>query len=89
MDFKDFLSPEPVVVDLRAEDRWQAIEELISHLVANHKIALEHRDAILASVNWRESLMTTGIGFGIGIPHASTPLVSHLVAAVGRSRKGI
>jgi mannitol/fructose-specific phosphotransferase system IIA component (Ntr-type) len=33
--------------------------------------------------------MSTGIGFGIAIPHASTACVAELVAVVGRSRKGI
>jgi mannitol/fructose-specific phosphotransferase system IIA component (Ntr-type) len=33
--------------------------------------------------------MSTGIGFGIGIPHASTELVPEVVAVVGRSQKGI
>jgi mannitol/fructose-specific phosphotransferase system IIA component (Ntr-type) len=33
--------------------------------------------------------MSTGIGFGVGIPHASTTLVSEVVAVVGRSRNGI
>ncbi len=33
--------------------------------------------------------MSTGVGFGIGLPHASSDLVSEPVAAVGRSRNGI
>jgi len=33
--------------------------------------------------------MSTGIGFGVGIPHAATALVSEVVAVVGRSRQGI
>jgi mannitol/fructose-specific phosphotransferase system IIA component (Ntr-type) len=33
--------------------------------------------------------MSTGIGFGVAIPHASTTLVSEVVAVVGRSRQGI
>jgi mannitol/fructose-specific phosphotransferase system IIA component (Ntr-type) len=89
MDFEDFLGPEVNVVDLRAQDRWQAIEELINHLVATRKIPTQHRDSIARSVRRRESGMSTGIGFGIGIPHASTELVPEVVAVVGRSRKGI
>ena len=77
------------VVDLKAQDRWQAIEELINHLVETHKIQSQHRDSIVESIRKRELSMSTGIGFGIGIPHASTELVSDLVAVVGRSRKGI
>ena len=33
--------------------------------------------------------MSTGIGFGIGIPHASTDLIPEVVGALGRSGKGI
>ena len=53
-------------IDLRAANRWEAIDELISHLVAIDNIKTEHRDAIAASVRKRETSMITGIGFGIG-----------------------
>jgi mannitol/fructose-specific phosphotransferase system IIA component (Ntr-type) len=33
--------------------------------------------------------MSTGIGFGIGIPHASTDLIQEVVGAFGRSKKGV
>ena len=33
--------------------------------------------------------MTTGIGFGIAIPHASTDLVAEVVGIAGRSRRGV
>jgi mannitol/fructose-specific phosphotransferase system IIA component (Ntr-type) len=89
MDLNDFFGPKPIVIDLLAENRWEAIDELINHLVANHKIKVENREAIAASVRKRESSMGTGIGFGIGIPHASTDLICEPVGAVGRSRKGV
>jgi mannitol/fructose-specific phosphotransferase system IIA component (Ntr-type) len=89
MNLSDFLGPKPTVIDLRAETRWEAIDELINHLVATHKIKPEHRAAILESVRKREFSMTTAIGFGIGIPHAASDLVSEVVGALGRSRKGI
>jgi mannitol/fructose-specific phosphotransferase system IIA component (Ntr-type) len=90
MDLNDFFGPDPpIVINLQAKDRWEAIDELINCLVINNKIKPEHRDAIIASVRKRESAMTTGIGFGIGIPHASTDLVSEVVGAVGRSRIGV
>jgi mannitol/fructose-specific phosphotransferase system IIA component (Ntr-type) len=85
----DYFGPKVNVVDLQAQDRWQAIEELVDHLVATHKIQSPHRDSIAESVRKRELSMSTGIGFGIGLPHASTALVSEVVAVVGRSRKGI
>ena len=89
MNLDDFLGPKPDVIDLHAENRWAAIDELLYHLVATHKIKPEDRDAIAESVKKRESSMSTGIGFGIGLPHASTDLISEMVGTLGRSRKGI
>jgi mannitol/fructose-specific phosphotransferase system IIA component (Ntr-type) len=57
--------------------------------VAGHKIEAENKDAIRASLRKREISMSTGIGFGVGLPHASTEHVSELVTAMGRSHKGI
>ena len=85
----DFFGSGVDIVDLQAQDRWQAIEELISHLVTTRKIQSQHRDSVAESIRKRESSMSTGIGFGVGIPHASTTLVSEVVAVVGRSRSGI
>lgn len=89
MDLGDILSREQIITDLRATDRWQAIDELIGNLVATGKIKAEHRDSIAAVVKKRESSMSTGIGFGIGIPHASTDLIYEVVGALGRSRQGV
>ena len=89
MDLADILSKEQIVTDLQATNRWQAIDELIQNLVATGKISSEHRDAITAVVKKRESSMSTGIGFSIGIPHASTDLIYEVVGALGRSRNGV
>ena len=89
MDLGDILSNAQIITDLQATDRWQAIDELINNLVATGKIKPEHHDAIAAVVKKRESSMSTGIGFGIGIPHASTDLIQEVVGALGRSRKGV
>jgi mannitol/fructose-specific phosphotransferase system IIA component (Ntr-type) len=89
MDLGDILSKEQIVTDLRAANRWEAIDELIDNLVATGKIKPENHDAIAAVVKKRESSMSTGIGFGIGIPHASTDLISEVVGALGRSSRGV
>jgi hypothetical protein len=72
-----------------AADRWAAIDDMVGNLIATGRIKEENRDAITAVVKKRESSMSTGIGFGIGIPHASTDLIADVVGALGRSRKGI
>jgi mannitol/fructose-specific phosphotransferase system IIA component (Ntr-type) len=89
MDLGDILTREQILTDLRATNRWEAIDELIENLVATGKISPQHREAITAVVKKRETSMSTGIGFGIGIPHASTDLISEVVGALGRSRTGV
>ena len=89
MNLGDILSPPPIIAELPATDRWAAIEELISNLVTTGKIKPEHRDAISAVVRKREVSMSTGIGFGIGIPHASTDLIYEVTGALGRSKSGV
>jgi mannitol/fructose-specific phosphotransferase system IIA component (Ntr-type) len=89
MDLADILSPDVIRADLQASTRWEAIDELIGNLVAAGKIKPEHRDAIVNVVKKRESSMSTGIGFGIGLPHASTDLIYDVVGAFGRSKTGV
>jgi fructose-specific phosphotransferase system IIA component len=89
MDLGDILTPQQIKADMQASNRWEAIDELINNLVECARIKPEHREAIVAVVKKRESSMSTGIGFGIGIPHASTDLIYEVVGAFGRSRKGV
>jgi mannitol/fructose-specific phosphotransferase system IIA component (Ntr-type) len=89
MNLGDILSSDNILPDMTAGNRWEAIDELVQQLVSTTKVRSEHRDAIVAVVKKRESSMSTGIGFGIGIPHASTDLIQEVVGALGRSKKGI
>jgi len=84
----DILARDQVITDLRATNRWEAIDELIANLIETGKVKPEHRGAITAAIRKRESSMSTGIGFGIGLPHAATDLVDEVVGALGRSKKG-
>ena len=89
MDLGDILSKTQIIPDLQAKNRWEAIDELIGNLVATGKIQTDDRDAVTAAVKKRETSMSTGIGFGIGIPHASTDLIVEVVGALGRSKEGV
>ncbi len=89
MNLGDILQEDQIVTDLRAANRWEAIDELIGLLVARGKIKTEDREQIAAVVKKREHSMSTGIGFGIGIPHASTDLIYDVIGSFGRSRQGV
>jgi len=89
MTLSDILTPDSIIPALQASNRWEAIDELIRCLVTAGRIKAEHMEAVRAVVQRRERSMSTGIGYGIGIPHASTDLIQEVVGAFGRSQTGI
>ena len=89
MSFGDLLTAEQIIPEMAAKERWPAIVELIDLLVKLGKIKPADRDSILASLKQREETMSTGIGFGIAIPHCSSDRLNEVVAAFGRSSEGI
>src|SRR4029078_5855894 len=89
MSLANLLSAEQIIPEMKATERWSAIVELIDLLVSLGKIKSADRDPILAALKQREETMSTGIGFGIAIPHCSSDRLDEVVAAFGRSTKGI
>ncbi len=85
----NILTEDQVIAELKAKNRWEAIDELVANLVATGKVKAEYRDGVIAAVRKRESSMSTGIGHGVGIPHASTDLISEITGAFGRATGGI
>ena len=89
MSLGNLLSAEQIIPEMKATERWPAIVELIDLLVSINKVKSEDRDSVLASLKQREETMSTGIGFGIAIPHCSSERINDVVAAFGRSTTGI
>ena len=89
MNLGDLLSVDQIIPQMKASERWSAIVELVDLLVSLQQIKPEDRDVVLGALRQREETMSTGIGFGIAIPHASSDRVGKVVAAFGRSLTGI
>ena len=89
MTLASLLSEDQIIPEMAATDRWQAIEEIVDRLVRDRRLDAGHRDEALASLRHREETMSTGIGFGIAIPHASCDAVHEVTACFGRSKAGI
>ena len=89
MNGDDLFGPKSTIIDLKAKDRWEAIDELIENLIATSRIEAKARDAIAEAVKKRERKQSMGIGNGIALPHAECEFVREVVAAVGRSRNGV
>lgn len=89
MKLSEFLQPELIKVGLEAEDKWDAITQLIDLMISAKRIKPEFREKILDVVFDRERSMSTGMERGIAIPHANSPLIEEVVGAVGISKSGV
>ncbi len=74
--------PEQIVANLQATDRWATIAELMAVFVRTGRITEGDAEAVAAAVRKREESMSTGIGNGIGIPHAPSEHVNRVQALI-------
>jgi mannitol/fructose-specific phosphotransferase system IIA component (Ntr-type) len=82
----EILKPDRVVVPLAARDKNGVIAELARVLVEKTRAPL---DQVLGAIEERESVLSTGIGFGVAIPHARCPAVHELTMIGGVSAEPV
>ncbi|MEW5733514.1 MAG: PTS sugar transporter subunit IIA [Thermodesulfobacteriota bacterium] len=82
MKICEFLSPERIVLDIVCRDKAESLQNA-ARLLAVSGVASDWQ-ALYDGMAAREALMSTGVGNGIGIPHASGPFVIAPSAALLR-----
>jgi mannitol/fructose-specific phosphotransferase system IIA component (Ntr-type) len=87
MKLSDILDPAAIRVPLTATGKEQAIRELVDLLESTHQI--DSMGEIWSRVIARESMVSTGIGHGVAVPHAKARSVRDLVASCGVVPDGI
>lgn len=83
----DLLSKDVIISDLKAEDKGEVLKEFADVLYKAGKI--EDQEKALDVLLEREKLGSTGVGYGVAIPHGKYNAIDTLIAAFGRSKKGI
>ncbi|MFQ5586019.1 MAG: PTS sugar transporter subunit IIA [Thermodesulfobacteriota bacterium] len=87
MRLEDFISHDLIIPSLTAQDKRGVLDEMVSDLAG--KIEGLNRENLLELLLDREKLGSTGIGYGVAIPHARLDGLEHTVVSFGRSMKGI
>ncbi len=87
MRLSELLNESSILLSLQAKDKESCIKELVQLLESGHGV--DTRGEILSKVLQRESMMSTGIGNGVAIPHGKTRLLDHLIAACGVAPGGL
>lgn len=87
MKLKHVLTPSCVCVDLKGTTKEEILAELLDILMKGGKV--KDRSVALKGLQEREQKMSTGIQYGVAIPHAKCSAVDELVACIGISKSGV
>ena len=87
MEVERLLLKELMILDMKAQDKEQAIDEMINKLF-DEKIISDKSD-FKNRILEREKQLSTALGEGIAIPHTKSPAVLKNVVLFAVSRNGI
>ena len=87
MDFREAWRKSCVSLHLESDSKDGIIKEMIDILVKAGKI--EDREAALGAVMERERKMSTGMQYGVALPHGKTSTVDDLVTAFALKKEGV
>jgi mannitol/fructose-specific phosphotransferase system IIA component (Ntr-type) len=77
----DLLTVDRIKIPLESRSKDSILRELVE-VIRNQNGFSNHED-ILRAVRERESVLSTGIGNGVAIPHGKSPAVPDLIMAAG------
>jgi fructose-specific phosphotransferase system IIA component len=83
----DVLTTERIIINLNGKDKYDVLEKMVK--VAKNSDKVTDENDLLKKVIEREKIKSTGIGGGIGIPHAQTSGVTDIIACLGVTEQGI
>ena len=87
MKMKDILIKDVMIMDLKAQTKEAAIDEMIASLKENNRIS--DVETFKEGILTRESLSSTGLGDGIAMPHAKNKAVNEATVLFAKSNTGI
>ena len=89
MKFADFILLDAIRTEIQAVDKEGVIREMTQSLLDAGGIKGDEYEGIVKAIIRREELGSTGIGYGIAVPHTKHPSVERLVGTVAVSTGGI
>ncbi len=89
MNISDLLSVGTIKLNLKAKDKDSAIDELLDVLIEAKKLDKKNKSKVRKVLEAREKLGSTGIGQGVGIPHAKDSSVKKITVCCGISKRGV
>lgn len=89
MKITNYLTRQQILTDVRSTGKPGILEELTQVLIDQGRAPADRREEIIAGLVEREELTSTGLGYGLALPHIKTNAVTEIQIVVGRSVSGI
>jgi len=89
MSIIEYIRPECVLLNLKADTKLKVFEELASSLVTSGLLDGVGAELLVRKLEEREKLSTTGVGEGVAIPHASLEGFNETVIVIGCLPNGV
>ncbi len=87
MKLSKFCEENLITFNLNASTKDDVIKELVDTIANSNMV--NNAELLFKDITERESLVTTGVGYGVAFPHAKTKAVKGIVIAFGRSTDGV
>ena len=89
MKVGQYLGPNQVRTGFEAKGKPEAIRLLLRMMTDAGMLAAEKVPEVTQAILEREALTSTGLGYGLALPHTRTDLVGKIQAVFARSEKGV
>jgi mannitol/fructose-specific phosphotransferase system IIA component (Ntr-type) len=83
----EVFDPQAMILNLESKTKDETFIELAEAIIAIHPEC--DRASMLAALWERENKLSTGIGFGVAIPHTTYGGINNMAGAIGVSQTGI
>jgi len=75
------------IIDLKSDNKKDILKELVDVIATAPEVT--DKDNFYLAVMKRESVLSTGIGIGLAVPHVNIDSVKDFVMAIGRKKSGV
>ncbi|OGL45551.1 MAG: hypothetical protein A2161_21260 [Candidatus Schekmanbacteria bacterium RBG_13_48_7] len=89
MKISEILDVRAILPDIESDKSKEEILKILVNLVCQVYKGINGKDEIVKTLIEREKLKSTGIEDGLAIPHGKFPKLQNMIAAFGRSEKGV
>ena len=83
----EFISKDRIVIFEKGSEKKEILNKMAEMISKSDNV--ENKDMFIKDIWERESIMSTGIGLGIAIPHARSKYIKDIVISIGIAKESI